>query len=550
MTAHDGESASIAEPSHVPPASARGGVAFAAALLAAGNLASRLLGFVRDRILATTYGPGEALSTFLIASKVPMHLYTLLIGGQLSAALVPVLAQYRARDRGELGRAVSAVLATASLATGAAMVLILLLAEPIAGWLAVGFGPSGAERMALMLRLMALSAVLFGAGGILTAFLLSAERFGIPALAGAAYNVGMIAAVLTLRGRFGEMAMPLGVTLGAAGQLGILWIGARHAGARILPSGPRHPAVRRILVLYAPIAAGLVVTDIFLPALDGRWSTLAGPSARALLELATRLVQFPHGFIAAAISLAILPALSAAHARGDEARFALTLASGVRLVLALSIPAAVGLALLAEPLAGAAFQAGAFRDADRIGVAIALVAYLIGLPFAAVDWPLNYAFYARGRTWIPAAVGVASVAAWIAVAWSLTVRDVFDVPPDRLFVGLALADSAKHALHAAIMFGLCRRLIGVEATAGVGMTLVRAGAASCVMGLVVWWLDALLAAELPAGTLAWAARCGAGALAGAIVYSTLAGALGDREILRLGRLVRERVFARTSGSGL
>ncbi len=540
-----------AAPSEVsPPPTASQGIVAAASVLALGNLASRLFGFIRDRVLATTYGPGEALSTFLIASKVPMHLYTLLIGGQLSAALVPVLAGYRDRDRAAFGRAASAILSAAALATGIAMLGIIVFAEPIASWLAVGFGEAGAQRMALMLKLMAPSAVLFGAGGVLTALLLSRERFAVPAIAGAIYNVGMITAVIALRGRLGPMAMPLGVAFGAAGQLAILWYGVGRSGVSLHPAGPAHPAVRRILVLYAPIAAGLVVTDIFLPSLDGRWSTLAGPSARSLLELATRLVQFPHGFISVAISLAILPALSGAHARGDEKRFATTLARGVRLVLALSIPAAVGLAVLAEPLAGAAFQAGAFGDADRTGVAVALIAYLIGLPFAAVDWPLNYAFYARGRTWIPALVGVFSVGAWIGVAWAITVRDFFSLPPEYLFVGLALADSAKHALHALVMFALSRRLIGADATQGIWRTISRASVAAAAMGVTVWWIDGWLMTVLPSGTVGWLTRSAVGALIGGGLYASLAVVLGDREIIGLGQVVKDRFLARSASDGV
>ena len=527
-----------------------GGVVAAASLLALGNLASRLLGFLRDRVLATTYGPGESLSTFLIAAKVPMHLYTLLIGGQLSAALVPVLADYAERDRDELWRAASAVLSAAALATGVAMLAIVGFATPIAEWLAVGFGAEGAKRMALMLRIMAPAAVLFGAGGVMTALLLSRERFGAPAIAGAVYNVGMIGTVILARERLGPMAMPLGVSFGAAGQMVLLWFGARRSGARLKFSAPRHPAVRRILVLYAPIAAGLIVTDIYLPALDGRWSTLAGPSARALLELATRLVQFPHGFISVAISLAILPALAAAHSRGDETRFTTTLSRGVRLVLTLSIPAAIGLAVLAEPVTGAAFQAGAFGDADRAGVALALGAYLIGLPFAAVDWPLNYAFYARGRTWIPALVGVGSVGAWVAVAWGITVKNVFALPADQIFIGLALADSAKHAVHAVVMYLITRRLIGPRATEGLWLTVLRSGAAALAMGASVWWLDGLLAPVVPAGALGWLIRSGVGVAVGGAVYARLAIWLGDAEIIRLRKDILGRFLARKRSKGI
>jgi len=513
-----------------------------AGLLAGGNLASRLVGFVRDRVLATTYGAGTELSAFLIASKVPMHLYNLLVGGQLSAALVPVLAAYATKERGELRLAASAVLSAVAIAMSAAALLVLLFADQLAGWLSAGLGVDGVRQTAGALRIMAPAGLIFGLGGALTALLLSVERFRYPAAAGAVYNIGMIAMVVGLSPRLGAAAMPLGVLAGALGQLALLAYGANRAGVGArLTMRLRHPALQRIGLLYAPIAGGLLVTDVFLPALDGRWSSLAGSSARALLDLATRLTQFPHGFISVAISLALLPALAAAHARAEPELFSRMLSRGIRMVVALSVPAAIGLAVLAEPVAGAAFQAGRFGDADRIGVALALAVYLVGLPFASFDWPLNYAFYARGNTWLPALIGVGSVLVWAAVAWTLTVRNVFSFPASRVYLGLALADSAKHAAHACVMLYLTRRVMGPRSTEGLLATAAAAVAAALTMAGAVWWVDGLLAVRVPASALGWALRATIGVALGIAIYVPLAARLGVDEVGWFLRTARARL---------
>lgn len=510
-----------------------------ASLLSLGNILSRLMGFVRDRVLATTVGPGLELDAFLLAAKVPTHLYTLLIGGQLSAALVPVLAAYRAGPVEALRRAASVLLSVAAVATGLAALAVYAFADPIAGVLADGLGAEGIAIVAQALRILAPSALLFGIGGVLTGLLLSQERFRGPALAGAVYNLGVIASLGLAYQRLGFVALPLGVVLGSAGQLVLLALGARDL--RLRPSFDlRHRALRRVLVLYAPIALGLLATDVLLPTLDGYYSSHAGLAARSWLDLATRLTQLPHGLITVAISLAILPTLAAAHAKGEDATFARTLSRGGRMVLALTLPAVVGLAVLADPVTGLAFQGGAFGDADRLGVALALRVFLIGLPFAAIDWPLNYAFYARGNTWLPALVGLGSFVPWWLVAQFVAHPAAIGVAPAAAFALLAAADSAKHLSHATTMYILVRRNVGRGAVAGFGSTALRAGIAALAMGAVVMWLDAALAGVLEADLIGRAIRVAAGAGTGGVVYLWLAARLGVNEIGWFGQQVRAR----------
>lgn len=529
-------------------------MAGSAAVLALGNLASRLLGFLRDAQIARAYGGGVAASAFSIAERVPKQVYILLIGGQLSAALVPTLAHYAATDRRELKRAVAVVLTAAAVVSGAVALAVYALAAPLAALLVPAGSPllaEGGDRLvADGLRIMAPACVLFALSGVVTGLLYARERFSAAVFAGAAYNVGMLVAVYALRDRLGPAALPAGVVLGSAIQLAILLTGARGEGLA-LTARLRHPVVRRIVLLYAPIAAGLVVTDLFIPGVDARYSALGAPGAPAWLGWATRLVQFPHGLLSTTIALAILPALASAHARGEARTFARTLARGLRLVVALTLPAAVGMAVLAGPIVALAYESGggAFDAADRVGVALALQGFLVGLPFAAIDVPLNYAFYARGNTWLPALVGVLSVGVWWAVA-RLVGPPAAHGPfaPEVAHVGLALADSAKHAAHAGCLFWLVRRSSGRGVADGLAATAGAAALAAAVMGIAVAGADHFLASHLDAGFAAWSIRSALGALLGAAVFVPLAARLGVGEIAWLAGLVRERWPGRRVGA--
>ncbi len=521
----------------------------AASVLALGNIASRVLGFARMRTITSLYGLGLDTDAFFAASKVPTALYNLLIGGQLSAALVPVLSEYAAEEerREDLWRAAS-VLATAAAAILSVVAIVVYASAPmLAAWLTPAYGPEGVEIVARSLRWMAPAIIVFGLAGVVTGLLLALQRFRFPAGAGAAYNAAMIAAILFFHDSLGVYALPIGVLVGSIGQLLFLLPGLRGASLR-----PRldlhHPALRRVLLLYAPIAAGLVITDVVLPTADVRLAAEAGPATRGILDVATQLTQFPHGLIAVAISVAILPALAGSHARGEDRVFARTLSRGARAVLGLSIPAAIGMTVLAEPLVGAVFQSGAFGAADRAAVSFALSAYLIGLPFAAIDWPLNYAFYARQNTWIPALVGVGSVVVWFAVATALGPQGwAYPLPSNRGYLSLALADAAKHIAHALTMLWLVRSQLGAKALEGVARTAGSALIAALIMALVVAGMDSVLVNHVPDGTLGFALRAGIGGLVGVAVYLPLASRLGVAEVGWVTGLVADRMRGSSRG---
>ena len=286
-----------------------------------------------------------------------------------------------------------------------------------------------------------------------------------------------------------------------------------------------HPVLRQILRLYLPVALGVAISNAQV-AVDGRLASYAGESVAAWMEFATRIVQFPHGLVAVAISLAALPSLARSSAVGDVAGFRRTFSQGLRFVVVLTVPAVFGLWVLAKPLIALLYQHGDFTALDTAWVSLALRCYLIGLFFAALDWPLNYAFYARQDTLTPNLVGVISVGVYLAVALSW-------VGPFGM-LGLVLADSAKHFCHALIMLILDWHRTGSLRGLRLGRALLKAVVASTLMASVVMavagWVEKAVGGG---GTMVWLVIVGSAGGAGMAVYFLMGWVLRMEELKQL-----------------
>ena len=460
---------------------ARPGFARSAALLSVGNVASRILSLVREMVIARTFDV-KLVGVFTVASQVPTLLYDLLIGGMLSAALVPVLSAYTQQDRREFIRLVNLLL-TLFAALLALLVLLLLWTAPTVTWLlAGGFDTTDPQLLALtttLVRLITPAIWLFGMAGVLTAILYALQRFTWPALAAALYNLGIVLAAPLLAQRLGIHSLIVGILIGSGLQCLLMGWDLRQAGLPFRPNFDwRHPALRKILALYLPIAAGLVIT-LFQVGLDRRLASGISAESIAWMRYATTLQQLPLGLISVAISLAALPRLSQYFAAQQEEEYRQTLGRGLRVVLLLMAPAAVGLWLLAAPVTRIIFQHGQSSLRDTEQIVRALHIYLIGMLFAAIDFPLNYAFYARNNTLLPAIVGVISVGVYVVTA--------FTTLSSWGYLGLVWADTAKQASHALIMIGLLHWQVGSLSTQmGRGLFSISIGAAG--MALTIFML--------------------------------------------------------------
>jgi putative peptidoglycan lipid II flippase len=532
-----------ADPSSPSPATAEtaGGIARAAGILALGSIASRALGLVREQIIAYKFGAGGWVSAFGIAAQIPNTIYELLVGGMLSAALVPVFTQVAEQEGDEaLWALLSRVASLVAVVLGAIVLLLEALAPQVAWLLGGGFAPDLLAVLTQMIRIVAPATLFFGLSGVMTGLLYTLKRFTLPTLGGALYNLGIIIAVPLLAGQITGYSLVVGVVLGSLVQLLVQTPGLRGTRFRFRLD-LRHPALRRILTLYMPIALGLVVSSLQV-AIDRRLASSTGESSIAWMRDATTLIQLPHGLVAVAISLAVLPTLSRLSAAGDLVGYRRTLGQGLRMVLVLIVPATLALLVLAGPLVALIFQHGEFRVQDTFWTAWALRYYLLGLIFASIDWPLNYAFYARQDTLTPALVGIFSVGIYLAVALTL-------MGPLGM-LGLVLADSAKHFSHALTMLFLTWRRIGTLRGLGLGRTTSKALLASGIMAgfmtLALWGLGPLLGSWTEGSLLVRFAVVAVAGGIGVAVYLGLVTLLRVEEVGLIRALVRQRL----GGAGL
>jgi putative peptidoglycan lipid II flippase len=524
-----------------PPLPERQGgvsIARAAGINSLGNVASRLLGVVRESVISGRFGASGATSAFDAVSAVPKMVYELLVGGMLSAALVPVLSEYTADDAAERHAELDEVMSILLSVSTAVFVIVtatLLIGAPwLAPLLVGGFDADLLHTTTVLLRLILPSIVIYGISGMLQAYHYARQAFVYPSMGAPAHNLGIILAVWVLAGRFDIESLSLSILVGALLQLAVQIPGMRGLRLRWRWNW-RHPVIRRIGALYAPVVLAVVIQNLGI-IIDRNLASRTAPEAITWMSKATFLVQLPLGLVSMAISLAVLPTLSQMDATRTLEAFKRTLTRGIRLVLVLIIPAGLGLLVLGKPVIELIFQHGVFTAADTAESLRALRVYLIGLPFSAIDLPLVFAFYAQKDTRTPVIVGIISVALYLIVAPLLAFVLKWG------FIGLVAANAVQWVSHAVIMLVVFQRRFGGMGGFGVISATVRSLAAGTVMGFAVWGCYRLLLPFAPDGLTGSALLAALPALVGAGVYLSLARALHVQEIDMLINALRRRLL--------
>ena len=534
-------------------------LAGASGILALGNICSRVLGLAREIVLTYLFGASGAVDALQVAIIVPKAIYDLLIGGHVNGAFVPVLSDViTTRGKGELWRVVSALISLVIALVALLVLLLELFAPQIVPLVAPG-ADIATQRLAVdLLRLTAPALIFMSLFAVFSGTLFALRSFTLPAFAGVVFNGFIVLLTLALapslallpptgiptveapflvaRPAAGIIVVAFGWLVGAIAQMLLQMPGLRLRRLRISVQW-RHPALTSIGLLYLPVMLSLIIDTLVIRPFSYNLASQTIEGGIAIMNWATTLVQFPQGLVATAISIAILPTLarqSAEVTAAAQQAFKDTLALGLRLATTLIFPAAAGLFVLAVPIIALLFENGAFLAADTEITATALRLYLIGLPFAAVDLLLVYAFYARKDTLTPALVGIVSLVCYLAAALLLFERF-------GLF-SLMIADSVKHTVHASISAVLLwRRLngFGNQRLARTGLnaaiaSLIMAGFALVSLPLLTEWIGtASLLREL--------ALVGLSALLYGGVFLLAARMLMIQELSWLLKLLRERL---------
>jgi putative peptidoglycan lipid II flippase len=472
------------------------------------------------------------MSAFEAASLVPKNIYELLVGGMVSAALVPVFSEYAAdREPEELWHLVSIVLSLVVVVLGGFLLLAEVAAPLVTRVLVGGFNAQLQTLTTTLIRIISPAVIFFGLSGILTAVLYAQQVFTYPAVGAAVFNLGGILGTQLLARHIGIASLTLGIVLGAFLQMAVQLPGLRKARIRF-SLDLKHPALRRIVVLYVPVVLSLIISQIGI-VIDRNLASRVGEQAIAWMAAATRLREFPLGLVSTAVSMAVLPALSRIDLYSDREEFKATLGLGLRLVLVLIIPATVGLFVLATPIISLIFQHGEFTPFDTSQTAGALSCYLLGTPFAAVDLLLIFAFYSQKDTATPVIVGIVCVFIYLAVAPTLAFLMGLGM------IGLVIANSIQLTSHAVIMLISLRRRVGTLAGEQLAAAIGKIALASTVMGVSVHLCLAGLQTVVPGeGLAARAILVAAAGMIGLLVYGFSVTRLGVREASLLLSMLR------------
>lgn len=456
------------------------------------TLLSRVLGLVRDVAMASVVGASGNADAFFVAFKIPNFLRRLFAEGAFAQAFVPVLADYR--EDGSVVAVRALVDRVAGVLGGTLLVVTVLaiLAAPLVAMLfAPGFvaDPVKFELTAQMIRITFPYLLLISMTGFCGAILNSYGRFAVPALTPIFLNLSLIGAALVAAPQLEEPVFALAWGVALAGVVQLLFQLPFLYRLDLVPRprwDTRHPGVRRILKLMVPALFGVSVSQINL-LLDTVLASFLPTGSVSWLYYSDRLMELPLGVFGIAIATVILPSLSAHRAAARMRQFGLTLDWAVRSVLWVAVPAAVALAVLAQPILVTLFQYGEFKPRDVAMSALSLQAYSLGLAAFMLIKVLAPGYYARQDIATPVRFGIISMAA------NMVMNLLFVLPLLFWFgaghVGLALATSAAAYLNAGLLLrGLLRDGV-MQPQAGWVAYAVRLSLATASMVAVVLWLS-------------------------------------------------------------
>lgn len=511
-----------------------------AGVIGIATMTSRVLGLVRDQVLAYFFGAGDAMDAFRIAFRVPNILRDLFAEGAMSAALVPTFTRSLAEGgKPAAWRLASNLISLLLLITGLVALAGIVFAKPLVSLYAGDFRdvPGKLELTIGLTRIMFPFLMMVAVAAAFMGMLNALHRFFIPALSPAMFNVGTIVCALTLvplASHFAVapiLAIAAGTLVGGLGQAFLQWPALRREGFRYRPTlDLQDPWLRDIGRLMLPAVAGLAAVQINL--FVNSWlATSLGTGAVSWLDYAFRLMYMPIGLFGLSIATASLPGISVHAAANNDAGVRESVSNGLRMMLMLNVPATVGLFVLATPIVRLIFEHGRFTPADTAATASALVFYAPGLVGYSAVKLMSRAFYALGNSRIPMLASAVSVAT--NVVFSLLVIRLLG--HRGLALGTALAALTNAGM---LLFFLRDRLAGLEGTR-VLMTLMKISAASLLMALAAYHAERLLHIPFPGSHVSTQGVRVFGAIAvGVIVLAASAQLLRIEEFTENVRLLK------------
>lgn len=449
------------------------------------TMLSRVLGMVRDVVVAAYFGSQSEADAFFIAFKIPNFLRRLFAEGAFAQAFVPVLSEYRTKySLAEVKQLVDRVTGTLGLTLVAITAVGVAGAPVLITLFAPGFHGE-TEKLALatdMLRITFPYLLLISLTALCGSILNSYGRFAVPAFTPVLLNICMIGATVLMTPYFDQPIMALAWGVFIAGVVQLLFQLPFLAQIKLLPvprPDPKHEGVKRIMTLMLPALFGVSVSQINL-LLDTVLASFLETGSISWLYYADRLSELPLGAFGIAIGTVILPALSRQHAGDDPKAFSATLDWAIRMVLLVGVPAALALLLLAEPLIATLFHYGAMTERDVVQSAAALQAYSVGVMIFMLIKVLAPGYFARQDIKTPVKIAI------ICMVVNMVLNLILIWP--LAHVGLALATSMSAILNAGLLWWGLRKMGIYQAQPGWLVFAGRLGVACVAMSLVLMWM--------------------------------------------------------------
>lgn len=454
-------------------------------------------------IIAQVFGVGDEWDQFVTANRLPELIFTLIAGGALAHAFIPIFSGYLAReDKDGAWRVASQVINTVFTVTFI-ISAITFVAAPwlIENYVAPGFSAAGIQQTAELMRILLISTLIFSVSGLSMGILQSHNHFLLPALAPIMFDVGILFGVIFLMGPMGVHGIAVGAVIGAAMHLGIQIPGLIYYKAKWTPSlGLRNPVLWKILRLMLPRVAGLGVFSLNFIVMNNIASRLGSGSVSAL-DWGWRLMQIPQTLIGTAMGVVIFPTLAALSEKGDESGKRDAMSGALRFIMIASIPSAVGLIFVGQPLISL-LERGAFDASASVLVYSTLRFFSLGLIVHCALEVIARSFYADKDTLTPlwAAIGGAIInlvgSFYLSGIGALEGKEFFNsvaytfpalgiLPVTGNVSGLALANSLGVAFEVVVLIWvLRRRWHGINENA-LAVTTIKTLIASLIMALAI-----------------------------------------------------------------
>lgn len=489
------------------------------------TMLSRVLGFVRDTIVARIFGAGVATDAFFVAFKLPNLLRRIFAEGAFSQAFVPILAEYKGQQGEEATRTFIAYVSGLLTLVLALVTVLGMLAAPWVIWVtAPGFTdtPEKFELTSSLLRVTFPYILLISLASLAGAILNTWNRFSVPAFVPTLLNVSMIVFALFLTPYFDPPVMALGwaVLVGGFLQLVYQLPHLKKIGMLVLPRlNVRDSGVWRVLKQMGPAILGVSVSQISL-IINTIFASFLAAGSISWMYYADRLMELPSGVLGVALGTILLPALSRTYASNDSHEYSRLLDWGLRLCFLLALPCALALAILSEPLTVSLFQYGKFTALDAQMTQRALIAYSVGLMGIILVKVLAPGFYARQniRTPVKIALFTLAVTQLMNLAFVIPLRHA----------GLALAIGLAACINAGLLYWQLRKQQLFEPQPGWGVFLAKLIAAVLVMSAVLLGVMHFMPAWERGEMLARLIRLGILVVAGVVAYFGMLALLGFR----------------------